>query len=130
MMQEFYTIDDYPIDVETTKTLFKEFIDNQNLGIAYLIYDGSKIVGYFILSFIFSFEYKGRLAFLDELYIHESARGQGIGSETVMFIKKIAPTFDIKMMYLEVENHNDAAKKLYSSEGFMFHNRKIMKHKF
>lgn len=130
MMIDFYAIDNYPIDKKVTKQLFKEFIDDENYGKSYLIYKDDQIVGYFILSFIFSFEFKGRLAFLDELYICENSRGTGIGRETIVFIKKIAPEFDIKMMYLEIENHNQMAQKLYLANGFESHNRKIMKHKF
>ena len=32
MMQDFYAIDNYPMDVEVAKTLFKEFITNEHLG--------------------------------------------------------------------------------------------------
>lgn len=32
MMQEFYAIDNYPIDIDVSKALFKEFISNENLG--------------------------------------------------------------------------------------------------
>ena len=33
------------------------------------------------------------------------------------------------MMYLEVENHNEIAQKLYLANDFEIHNRKIMKFK-
>jgi hypothetical protein len=32
MMQDFYTIDNYPIDIEVSKKLFQKFISNENLG--------------------------------------------------------------------------------------------------
>jgi hypothetical protein len=32
MMQDFYAIDNYPMDVEKSKKLFQEFITNENLG--------------------------------------------------------------------------------------------------
>ena len=69
MMQEFYAIDNYPIDTTISKSLFKEFIDDKNLGKAWLILSDNEIVGYVILTFIFSFEYQGKIAFLDELYL-------------------------------------------------------------
>ena len=79
MMHDFYAIDNYPINKELSKNLFQEFIDNENLGKCWLIYDFTKIVGYAIITFIFSFEYKGKMAFFEELYIHESARNKEIG---------------------------------------------------
>ncbi len=126
LMQEFYAIDNYPFDIEVSKKLFAEFIAYENLGKAYLIYIDETIVGYFILTFVFSFEYKGRLAFLDELYICEKVRRQGIGKQTIAFIKSLANELSIKMMYLEVENHNIIAQNLYLKNDFDFHNRKIM----
>ena len=130
MMQEFYAIDDYSIDIEITKKLFEEFIENENLGKSYLIYSHEEIVGYAIITFIFSFEYKGKLAFFEELFINESACGKGIGKLAIDFIKLEAEKENVKMMYLEVENHNQIAQKLYLANDFVIHNRKIMKHKF
>ena len=130
MMQEFYAIDDYSMDIDLSKKLFEEFIGNENLGRSYLIYDNIEIVGYAICTFIFSFEYKGRMAFFEELYIRECARGQGIGNKAVDFIKQEAAKYNVKMMYLEVENHNEIAQTLYLANDFVIHNRKIMKFKF
>ena len=65
MMQNFYAIDNYPMDVEVAKTLFQEFISNEHLGKSWLIYSENEIVGYIILTFIFSFEFGVKIAFLD-----------------------------------------------------------------
>ncbi len=130
MMSDFYAIDNYPIDINTTKILFQEFIENENFGKCWLICHEKEIVGYVILTLIFSFEYEGKLAFLDELYIKETARGKGIGKKTIQFIKEQVSYLNVKMMYLEVESHNQNAQKLYIANDFVFHNRKIMKHKF
>ena len=129
MMKDFYAIDNYPIDLEVSKKLFQEFISNENLGKAYLIFDESEIVGYVILTFIFSFEYQGKIAFLDELYIQKSSRGKGIGKETISFIKKEATKLNVKLIYLEVENHNEIAQKMYLANDFVIHNRKLLKFK-
>ena len=128
MMQDFYAIDNYPIEVDSAKKLFEEFITNENLGRAWLIYNEEEIVGYVILTFVFSFEYKGRIAFLDELYLSEKARGKGIGKKTINFIQAQAQELKLKVLYLEVENHNEKAQKLYFKNNFTVHNRKLMKY--
>ncbi len=127
MMQDFYSIDNYPIAVEVSRKLFLDFISNENLGKVWLIYSNEEIVGYTILTFIFSFEYGGKIAFLDELYIKENVRGEGIGTKTLQFIKVQSELLKIKLLYLEVENQNEIAQKLYHSKGFVNHNRKIFK---
>ena len=129
LMQDFYAIDNYPIDLKVSKSLFKEFIANENLGKAWLILNEDEIVGYVILTFIFSFEYQGKIAFLDELYLTKQARGKGIGSQTVSFVKDKSTELGLKLIYLEIENHNQNAQKLYIANGFELHNRKLMAHK-
>ena len=129
MMQDFYAIDNYPMDVEVAKTLFQEFISNEHLGKSWLIYSENEIVGYIILTFIFSFEYGGKIAFVDELFIKETARGKGIGKEAIQFIQAEVPKLSLKLLYLEVEPHNENAQKLYLAHDFELHNRKLMKYK-
>ena len=129
MMQDFYAIDNYPMDVEVAKTLFQEFISDEHLGKSWLIYSENEIVGYIILTFIFSFEYGGKIAFVDELFIKETARGKGFGKEAIQFIQQEVPKLSLKLLYLEVEPHNENAQKLYLAHDFELHNRKLMKYK-
>jgi ribosomal protein S18 acetylase RimI-like enzyme len=129
MMQDFYAIDNYPMDVEVAKTLFQEFISNEHLGKSWLMYSENEIVGYIILTFIFSFEYGGKIAFVDELFIKETARGKGFGKEAIQFIQREVPKLSLKLLYLEVEPHNENAQKLYLAHDFELHNRKLMKYK-
>ena len=129
MMQEFYAIDNYPMDIDVSKALFQEFISNENLGRSWLILSDNEIVGYIILTFIFSFEYQGKIAFLDELYLNENARGKGIGSQAIQFIVEESKKLALQLIYLEIENHNQNAQKLYIASGFELHNRKLMAYK-
>lgn len=129
MRYDFYAIDGHQIDIAETKKLFAEFIENQNLGKAWLILLGNEIIGFVILTFVFSFEYGGKIAFIDELYLSENARGKGIGKQTMAFIDTESRKMDLKLLYLEVDEYNVNAKKLYLSAGFEFHHRLIMKHK-
>nr|WP_294933980.1 GNAT family N-acetyltransferase [uncultured Flavobacterium sp.] len=128
MMQDFYAIDQYPFDTIKTKRLFHQFLSEEHLGKAWLIYSENEIVGYVILTFVFSFEYGGRIAFLDELYLIEKARGKGIGKETLRFIQAEALTLKLKIVYLEVEGHNENAQKLYLAHDFGVQHRKLMKY--
>lgn len=103
MMADFYAIDNYPFDVAVAKGLLREFVENETLGKGWLIWNEDKPVGYVILTFVFSFEYKGRIAFLDELFIAPDARGKGFGKQAVDFIAAEAKKNLVKIIYLEVE---------------------------
>ncbi|WP_290838857.1 GNAT family N-acetyltransferase [Flavobacterium sp.] len=130
MMVDFYAIDGYPIDVEKSKLLFDEFISDEKLGKAWLIEYENKTVGYVILTFVFNFEYGGKIAFVDELYIKDEMRGKGIGKDAIDFVKQQAVEIGLKLLYLEVEPHNSTAQKLYLDKGFAMHSRQLMLFKF
>ena len=127
MMQDFYAIDGYPMDAAVSKGLFFEFIENEALGRGWVILADGQPVGYVILTFVFSFEYAGRIAFLDELFVSENMRGQGFAKQALDFIAEQAKMLSVKIIYLEIEPHNDAAKKLYLSKGFSEHKRGLLK---
>ena len=129
MMHEFYAIDGYQIDEHRSRQLFNDIIANETLGKCWLIVSDGDIVGYVILTFVLSFEFGGTIAFVDELYVSDRARGKGIGTATVAFIKAEAEILGVKMLYLEVEHHNTIAQKLYLSAGFEVHKRKFMQFK-
>lgn len=127
MMEEFYAIDNYPMDAAVSRGLFLEFLENEALGRGWLILHNGKPVGYVTLTFVFSFEYKGRIAFLDELFLSPDARGLGLGKLTLDFINEQAKLLSVKIIYLEIEGHNSVAQKLYLSKGYEIHNRGLMK---
>ncbi len=129
MMQDFYAIDGYPMDVDQSKKMLSTFISNENLGKVWLIESENQTVGYLILTFIFSFEYGGTIGFVDELYLSEQARGKGIGKQTIAFAQAEAAKLSLKLLYLEVEPHNATAQKLYLAAGFSEHKRQLMRFK-
>ncbi|WP_318642645.1 GNAT family N-acetyltransferase [Flavobacterium ardleyense] len=128
LMTDFYQIDGYPIDPNLSEKLFADFIEKPDLGRAWIIYEDQEVVGYLILAFMFSFEYGGTIAFLDELYLNEKSRGKGLGKKAVAFVQDQAAKFNLKLLYLEIEHHNSTAQKLYLAAGFELHNRNIMRY--
>lgn len=127
MMEEFYAIDNYPIDPIVSRDLMLEFLENDTLGKGWLILADGEVMGYVILTFVFSFEYKGRIAFLDELFISPNARGKGLGKQTLDFIHEQAKLHSVRIIYLEIESHNSIAQKLYLSKNYTIHNRGLMR---
>lgn len=126
LMTSFYAIDNYPIDVELTRKNFYYFIDNSHLGQVFAILLDEKFVGYMIIAKLFSFEFGGHIAFLDELYISEKARGKGLGKKAVKFAQQYAVEEKLKKLFLEVEAHNISASELYKKMSFKNHHRGLM----
>ncbi|NMH27468.1 GNAT family N-acetyltransferase [Flavobacterium silvaticum] len=126
LMQDFYAIDGYPMDQTKSGALLSEFIKDEKHGGVWLVTKEETTCGYIILTLIFSFEYGGWIGFLDELYIKDEFRGQGIGKVAVDFIISEAKRRQLKLLYLEVEPHNESAQKLYLDKGFKQHKRKLL----
>lgn len=97
-------------------------LDSQ-AGRIWLIFTSQKVVGYVALCFGYSIEFGGRDAFIDELFLVESARGQGIGKQVLDFVIRQATSLNIAALHLEVAHTNDRAKRLYSQAGFSARDR-------
>jgi len=126
LMGDFYAIDGYPFDPLITTQNFALFIQQPDYGQCWLIKQAAQTLGYCIITYFFSFEARGRVAILDELYFTEDARGKGLGKYVVNFVQQYAKAQQMKCIALEVEEHNARAKELYSKQGFVMHHRQLM----
>lgn len=126
MMNDFYSIDGYEFNYKIAKENLIRFIKNKDLGFLWLIELDSETVGYVVLTYGFSFEYKGKDAFIDELYLKEYYRNQGIGKVTLNFLKHQAIISEINAIHLEVEKHNEKGNELYKNNGYKVSNRILM----
>ncbi|GGG49009.1 GNAT family N-acetyltransferase [Epilithonimonas arachidiradicis] len=126
MMKDFYAIDLYPFDKEVTTDNFVKFINNDNYGHCFKVVFEGEIAGYIILAKYFSFEFGGEILFLDELFIKPEFQGKSLGKKALEFVKDYSVENNFKVVLLEIENHNDKAKKLYEHYGFQNHKRSLM----
>ncbi len=123
---QFYAIDNYPFDEKLSRTLLGRLVDDPSLGRVWLIELESKAVGYMVLAFGYSLEYHGRDAFLDELFIEESQRGQGLGTQFITFLESACRDLGIQALHLEVERTNRTAQQVYRKAGFTDQDRLLL----
>jgi len=126
MRKEFYSIDQYPFEEDKQAQMTADFILHPSAGILYIILKESKTIGYVCLTFGFSFEYGGKIAFVDELFLKSDQRGKGIGSQVMDFIITKAKELKLATLHLEAEMHNEKANRLYSKKGFKNTNRFLL----
>lgn len=126
MIKDFYAIESYQFDKETAREAAIRIINNKQLGELYFIEDHTKIIGYFILTFGFSFEHNGLITMLEELYIIKSYRNKGIGKLAMEFVLQRTKILGMNAVNLEVEIHNEPAKILYQKRGFESYKRILM----
>lgn len=126
MMKDFYAIDLYPFDEKVTTENFAKFINEEKYGGCFKIVFEGQIAGYIILVKYFSFEFGGEILFLDELFVKPEFQGKSLGKKALEFVKDYSVENNFKVVLLEIENHNDKAKKLYEHYGFQNHKRSLM----
>jgi len=126
MMKDFYAIDFYTFDEQKTKDNLGKFINNENYGNCFKIIFEGEIAGYIILAKFFSFEFGGEILFLDELFVKLEFQGKSLGKKALAFVKDYSVKNNFKVVLLEIENHNEKARKLYEHYGFENHKRSLM----
>lgn len=126
MMQEFNAIDDYPFNAEERSKNLHSLLVNPGYGKLWMIEHNQQIAGYTFLGFGFSFEFKGRDAFIDELFILPAFQGKGLGKAAVEFVSDQAKLSGVKVLHLEAEKKNERALALYRNNGFKNHNRFLL----
>ncbi len=127
-----------PADVDTLMTLHREFcgaagqpfdggaargaverlLGDESLGHVWLIRHGGASAGYVVLTFGFSLEFRGRDAFVDELYVREAYRGRGVGTAALRFVEGACRGRGITALHLEVDRDNTPAQSVYRKVGF------------
>jgi ribosomal protein S18 acetylase RimI-like enzyme len=115
-----------PFDPAAVRDLWGVFLSRPEFGRAWLIDVQAKSVGYVILTLGFSFEYHGREAFIDELYLEEEFRGMGLGTQAMKFVSDQAQALGVRAIHLEVDPQNDHALSLYRRLGYVDHDRRLM----
>lgn len=126
MMEEFYKLEHIPFNNQIATRCLEEIVSDDRLAKIWLICADEEPVGYVVLTFGYSIEFHGRDALVDELYIRENYRSQGIGTQTLEFVKTVCQSLGIAAVHLVVAYENKKAKSVYQKMGFVEHDRYIM----
>ena len=126
MMRGYYAEDDYPFSEADARRAVIGLISDESLGRLWTIQDRDRVVGYLAVTLGYSLEYRGRDAFIDELFIETESRGMGLGREAMEIAEVYCREHGVKALHLEVERHRQSAYELYRSTGFEDHDRYLM----
>lgn len=126
MVREYHQFDHLEFEEVTIKKLLRSLLENPALGRLWKVRYQEETIGYLLLTFGYSLEYQGRDAFIDEFYLKEHWRTQGLGNQTMELFKKEAQELGLKAIHLEVERKNQSAVGLYRKHGFKEPDRAMM----
>lgn len=126
MMRDYYAQDGYTFVEAEARAAALMLISDPSLGRLWVTQDRDKIVGYVAVALGFSFEYRGREAFVDELLIAETHRARGLGREALEVAEAYCREAGVNALHLEVERHRENAIELYKRRGFADFGRYLM----
>jgi len=81
----------------------------------YVFEAGEQLLGYGMVAKSFSTEFGKPCMWIEDVYIRENARGQGVGSRFLQFVGEKYPD---AVLRLEVEEENERAVHVYQKCGF------------
>lgn len=127
MMLELQSDDPWEelFDLPELRTNLKRLLAEPTNGLAFMAWDQDQPVGYLIICFDYSLEYRGKGAWVDELFVRRARRGQGIGTQLLDLAEDACRRAGARVLHLEV-NHGNPAQKLYRRRGFTEHARFLM----
>src|SRR5580698_9783194 len=79
MMQDFYADQEMRFDKSAATQAVGNLLAHPKHGQIYLVFWGSQLAGYFVLTFCYSLEFHGRFGLLDEVYLRKAYRGLKLG---------------------------------------------------
>jgi len=109
----------------TVRANLAELLQNPVFGVVYIVREEALPIGYLVVCFDYSLEYRGKGAWVDELFVEPSHRGTGIGTQLLDLAERTSREHHAKVLHLEV-NHGNPAIELYRRRGFTEHPRFLM----
>lgn len=119
MMRSFYASP--AVLTDGSEEIFCRDIDTCIQGSPYLegyVFEGKDgLLGYAMVAKSYSTEFGKPCIWIEDLYIRESYRGQGLGSR---FLRQLEGQYPDSIFRLEVEEENERAIRVYETCGFRY----------
>jgi GNAT superfamily N-acetyltransferase len=126
LVREFYRYERLEFDDMRYRELAAVLMGDPSLGRILVVAEGDAIIGYAVITFGFSFEFGGRDALIDELYVREAVRGRGLGTRLLAAIEELCRAKEIRAVHLEADHFNIRVHEYYKRVGFRDHERHLM----
>jgi GNAT superfamily N-acetyltransferase len=127
LMQRMQLDDPWTESFDESRVRFNlaELLKNPVCGLIYLAQDNHRTIAYLIICFDYSLEYRGKGAWVDELFVEPDHRRMGIGAYLLDLAESASREHGAQFLHLEV-GHGNRAIELYRRRGFVDHKSNLM----
>ena len=126
MCRDFHIEDGSPLDAAGEATI-SHVCQGEPLAPAYMLEFAGEPAGFFVLTLGYSVENGGIDGFIDDIYLLPRLRGHGLGRKAVQLAIDAALELGVRVLLLEVEEHNERAYGLYRKMGFYDTKRRLLR---
>lgn len=125
-MEQYYAEDGYPFVPIEAAAAVSRLLAEPALGRMWVFAEGDDVVGYAALTLGYSLEYRGRDAFVDELYLRPDRRGAGAGMRALGVMEDACRELGVRALHLEAERGKPRLLGFYTRAGFASHDRHLL----
>lgn len=127
LMRAFYAEDQLVFEESRLRRALAALLEEPRNGEVLLwLSEQGEVVGYAAIAMGFSLEQGGHFALLDELYLGPAARGRGRGRQALAIVEQRANARGVERLRLEVNHHNELARRLYLASGYIDDTRDLL----
>ena len=128
LIEEFCQLDHHEFDPDRVELALRPLLVSDEFGVVYLIEQPTgtaspanpcvdNALGYSIVTWGYSIESGGREGLIDEFYLRRP--GTGLGSRVFPELLRALAPYQLKVIFLETERPNTAARRFYQRQGFV-----------
>ena len=107
-----------PLTTEHLTAAVTPLLRGTELGEIWVLEHEQNLIGYLVIGWGWGIESGGREALIDEVFVSQPHRNQGLGAQLVEAALARAKELDAKTVFLETEQSNPESRKLYQNPGF------------
>lgn len=119
LMEAYWAFEQAPgFESGRIRRQLEDFLCTPKFGRAWVAEEGGRVVAYVVAAYVYSFEYGGSMAELDELFVVEGSRGRGLGRALIATACEALERHGCVAVQLQVADCNEAGQRFYDREGF------------
>lgn len=105
-------------DQPRIESLLSSFLAAPERGACWVAETSGELLGYLLAAFIFSLEYGGLAAEIDEFFVTPGGRRAGVGSRLLETAEQGLKTLGMVRIQLQLAVGNDRARAFYQDRGY------------